>query len=75
MKFYILKPKKYWQPWYDKTFGVIVRAENESEARQLASKMAGDEGSEVWLDPSTTVCDILLAEGPPEVIMVDFKSA
>lgn len=32
-----------WNPWYDKSFGFIVRAETEAEARKIANENAGDE--------------------------------
>lgn len=35
---------------------MIVLAHDESEARQLASERAGEEGEEVWLDSETSVC-------------------
>ena len=32
-----------WKPWYNKSFGFIVRAETEAEARKYADENAGDE--------------------------------
>ena len=34
-----------WTPWFDKDFGVVVRAPSEAEARALAEAQAGSEGS------------------------------
>lgn len=74
-KLYILEPVKDWKPWYDKLFGVIVRARTEKQARKMASKYAGDEGKEVWLDADKTTCTLLLNEGDVEVIMTNFANA
>ena len=74
MNLYILKPIKEWTPWYDKTNGVIVRAETEESARKSASTRYGNEGREVWLMPDKTSCKVLTADGKREVIMVDFSA-
>jgi hypothetical protein len=73
-----------WEPPYDKTLGVLVRAETEAEARRLAQTQAGIEGqgvyrhygadedevaSNVWLDPAWTTCDELQVEGASGVIL------
>jgi hypothetical protein len=48
-----------WQPWYDKAFGFVIRAESEIEARQLADNQAGREngfswpGRHEWLDEAS----------------------
>ena len=75
MKLYMLKPIVAWNPWYDKVFGIVVRAENETEARTVASIWAGDEGGAVWHDPLLTTCEVLEAEGNPGMIIKDFASA
>lgn len=83
MKFWILKAIEgtpAFEPWYDKTFGLVVRAESEPAARRLASGDAsgddpGDEGPGVWLDPLQTTCVRLFEEGDPDVILVDFRAA
>jgi hypothetical protein len=64
-----------WTPWYDKAFGVIVRADTEEEARDMASECRGDEGKAVWLDESKTTCVELTPDGEKEIIMVDFAAA
>lgn len=77
-RLFILQPKedqKEWTPWYDKTFGVVVRADTIKLARELASKVAGDEGKEVWLDNKKTTCRKLSPEGRPGVVLVDHASA
>lgn len=65
---------KKWAGVYDMSYGHVVRAETESAARKLASRCFGDEGREVWLDPTATTCEELLADGEPTVILTDFLS-
>ncbi len=87
MRLWILRPRRdvvddgarsvtdLWAPWYDKTFGVVVRAETDDEARAIASKVAGDEGEAAWLSATFTTCDELVPDGEPGVIMRDFAAA
>lgn len=79
MKLYILAPiapnDRPWDPWYDKAFAFVVRAESESAARHIASWNCGDEGKEAWLNPSLSTCDELTADGDPGVVCKDFHSA
>lgn len=35
--------------------GMIVRASNAAQAREIAANSAGDEGRKAWLDDTTTV--------------------
>jgi hypothetical protein len=76
-----------WDPWYDKVFGFVIRAETETEARNIAHTNAGDETEEIflnerisytpqpWKDAKYSTCIELLSEGPVEVIIRDFASA
>jgi hypothetical protein len=41
----------------------------------MASKVAGDEGQEVWFNASLTSCEELTNEGPASVIIRNFASA
>ena len=79
MKLYILEPLneevKEFNPWFDKSFGHVVRAENEERARLLASEKKGDEGKSVWLDDTKTSCIHLKVNGVEEHIISDFRSA
>lgn len=86
MKLWLLRPEHWgdgggneerglWNPWYDKCFGVVVRAGSEETARLLASAESGDEGDEAWLSPARTTCEELTADGPAEVVISDFRSA
>ena len=77
-KLWILRPIpkcKEWVPWYDKCFGVVVRAPDEEAARALASNENGDEGEEVWLNENKTSCIELTGDGPAEVVITDFAAA
>ena len=80
MKLWILEPteagrKRYWTPWYDKCFAMVVRAETESDARELAALDAQDEGGPVWRDPDSSTCVPLTDAGEPGVIMQDVHHA
>lgn len=80
MYLWILRPDlsvfdHLWSPWYNKTFGVVVRAETEEKARKLAATACGDEGSKAWLEVKYSSCLRLLDEGLEEVIIVDLHSA
>lgn len=67
-----------WNPWYDKCFGFVIRAETEQRAREIADADAGDENREEnhpWLDPEQSTCTELTAEGKEEQIIKDFNAA
>lgn len=83
MKLWILEPitkgnGSAWEPWYDKAFGMIVRAETEDAARSIANNNGGDEnrdGRTPWLDNKQSSCVELSSDGPEEMILQDFASA
>jgi len=78
MKLYILKAIygiEDFSPWFDKSFGHLVRAESEIDARAIASRHCGDEGVEPWLNESKTTCEELTSDGEEEHLMVDFALA
>lgn len=80
MKLWLLRPMEdnnLWDPWYDKCFGFVVRAESEEEARKIVGSSIefGDEGKEAWLDPKNSTCVELTIEGKEEVIIRDFARA
>ena len=79
MKLWILRPVKTlnspWDPWYDKCFGMVIRAKSEELARSLASRYSGSEGSEPWQNPIQSSCEILDREGPEVVLMLDVSGA
>lgn len=76
-----------WDPWYDKCFGFVVRAETESDARRIAQANAGDESrgeflskkiantTEPWLDEKYTTCTELCSSGGEGIIMEDVHAA
>lgn len=63
-----------WQWPYDKNHGYVIRAKTQEDARQMAADRACDEGSAVWLNPESTMCEELKCEGEPEVCMTDFAA-
>jgi hypothetical protein len=86
MKLWKLEPITPWEPWFDKAFGFVVRAETEQEARKFAAAEAGDEDAwrsdrdapgwrSVWEQPGKTTCVPLTAEGKAEVVLRDFAAA
>jgi len=83
MKIYILRPIciENNNPFegYDKVFGFVIRAKNESEARKIANQNAGNENGSLgvknpWLDINYSTCEVLSKTGESEVIMSDFVS-
>lgn len=67
-----------WEPWFNKIFSFVIRAETEDRARQLAQESAADEGNPLeegsktaWLDQKYSDCTELLSEGSREVILHD----
>lgn len=64
-----------WDPWYDKTFGMVVRAKDEQEARALAARSCAYEGEDAWLDSQFSTCVELPKKGESGVILVDHRSA
>ena len=73
-----------WDPWYDKNFGFIIRAENEKEAREIGNENAGDENrveflnsktantKTPWLDDKYSTCSEISNNGEKGLIMRDF---
>jgi hypothetical protein len=87
MRLYLLRPiddeADPWVPWYDKCFGMVVRAETRQQAREIASKEGCDEVAtwqaekwpNPWLDPDLSTCEQLWRAGDPGVIIQDVHSA
>lgn len=89
MKLWLLRPVEGlpdsgnpWEPWYDKAFGFVVRAQTESEAREIAHQNSGDEkreangpSEEPWRQPQFSTCVELTHDGPEGVVICDFHSA
>ena len=78
MRLWILRPgpdQSAWEPWFDKAFGFVVRAESEKAARAMAAKEHGDEGAEAWCSNQSSTCEPLIIEGAAGVIMEDYAHA
>lgn len=82
MKLWLLSARKDlpdeinpWNPWYDRTFELVVRAKSEEAARRLAHENGGPENGvhgctkEPWLDPNYSTCEVLTAKGRAGVIL------
>jgi len=54
---------------YVSNVGYVVLAENESEARLLASK--NDPELKYWLDEKYTTCELVDLSGPSSIVMAD----
>lgn len=67
MKLWLLKAREDlplkndpWEPWYDKVFTMVVRAETEEEARRVGDENAGEENDEERAkQPSREARDVL----------------
>ena len=85
MKIWLLRPIKgsgAWEPWYDKCFGFVIRAETSDAARSAAAKQGGDENplfdepqGSPWLDSSQSSCVQLTADGKAGLVIQDFHAA
>lgn len=78
MKLYILKARddaEPWSPWFDKTFGMVIRAESEERARTIAAENCSEEGRGAWLDSENSTCEELTGDGEEEVIISDERWA
>jgi hypothetical protein len=74
-----------WEPWYDKAFGFVIRAETEEDARRIASSHSGAETdvqpwpeeavADAWTNPKYSTCTELVAEGGAGEIIRDFRGA
>jgi hypothetical protein len=78
MKLWILRPidgVEEWESRYYKVFGHVIRADCETDARNIAAEYSGDEGKDAWLDTKKSTCIELTAEGDSECIMQDYEGA
>lgn len=90
MKLWLLRPRddlssddNPWTPWFDKAFGLVVRAETEHEARSIAQQHGGAEKDCIctneetgdtttpWLDEKYSRCEELTHEGMAGLILED----
>lgn len=72
MKLYLLKRKSLCR--YDEADSFVVRAKNSAQARKLASKGAGDEGKQTWLNKNGSSCRSLKTEGTLEIVIRSFNA-
>lgn len=94
MKVFELRPAKDpkdndnpWEPWFNKCFGFIIRAETEAKARKIAHENAGEENrgeflnkkitktKSPWLDKKYSTCIEVASNGNPGIIMEDIAKA
>lgn len=82
MRLWILRPVDAsakggpWDPWYDCTFSMVVRAATDVDARRVASDQTeGDEGGAAWLDATLSACEELPLDGPEGLIIADTAEA
>ncbi len=84
MKLWLIEPNvglpnndNPWDPWYDKAFGFVVRAETEQEARAFAHSEGGDENRNhsPWLDPKYSTATELATHGEAGIVMCTYASA
>jgi hypothetical protein len=84
MYIWILRPQEGlndndnpWKPWHNKSFGFVIRAKNEEEARKIADDNArceNDDTSNPWLDSKYSTCVKLTHSGEAGLIISDFAS-
>ncbi|MFT4274540.1 MAG: hypothetical protein QM578_26420 [Pantoea sp.] len=61
-----------WKNPYDKNFSLVIRAESEDHARQLAQDVAVDEShGSPWLYAKYSTCDELSRDGSEGVLLID----
>ncbi len=83
---WLLRPKEDlpenddpWEPWFDKVFGFVIRADSEMEARVIANGNAGDENyekvSKPWLEAKYSTCEQLSQDGQKKMILCDYHAA
>lgn len=62
------------EPVYDCNYGFVIRADDASDARLMASKEMGDEGADCWLSDDKSSCEELSQDGETAIILVDFNA-
>jgi len=84
MKLFLLEPifgddgevHKIWNPWFDKCFGMVVRAPDEKRAREIAAENAEQEGSNAWKVGYYSKCTELTGlDGDEGVVMRNVANA
>ena len=72
MNFYLLQ-RVAKHTAYDESGGFVVLANDEAEARQLASSWHGDEGKDTWLSQASSTCEAISTYGEPRIVLRDFN--
>ncbi len=72
MKLYLLT-RLHTVGW-DEVVSLVIRAENEEQATQIANTNTGNEG-EIWDDPLQVSCEVLENEGDVGIIIDDYKAS
>ena len=76
MKLWLIKRIEEDDAHYGETIGLVIRAEDEQSARQMAGDYGEDFGGrEPWLSPEKTECEIITEDGEPGIILEDNKGA
>lgn len=81
MTLWLLRPVKTgkgtpWDPWYDKIFGFVIRADIERRARDIAAAEDYDQETQAaWYDPSLVSCTELTGDGMEGIVMLDVHAA
>jgi hypothetical protein len=78
MNIYLLK--RIGRTMYDQTYGFVIRAHNEEQARSIAcDAMAGQIGDEArtWMLPQLSTCTVIgsaFGDDRAEIILQDFRA-
>jgi hypothetical protein len=72
MKLFILKQLTGCD--YDEYDAMVIRAESEPEARQIAGTHAGNEGSYCWQDHERTSCEELIANAAEAFVIGSYNA-
>ena len=82
MKLWLLRPNEDrprgddpWNPWFNRCFGVVVRARTEKEARRIAHEQEGAQLGDAWLTDRHSTCVPMSHAGEPGVIISDLRNA
>lgn len=64
------------EPWghYDQTYKVLVIAKNEEKARELATRVAGDEGKNAWANPKLSACKEIDPDSTPRILCWEYNA-
>lgn len=79
MKLWLIKGVLGHPKWRSVRWGrateFVVRAETEAEVRQsiVNGEFFGQEGADVWLDPETSTCSELTADGDAGIVLSDLQ--